>query len=528
MKRDERYNNNKGAALISVMIAVTFITIVASALLYMAYMNFTMKTTSVKSKANFYETEGYLQGISVKLQDNIAKETSPMTYINTLKEGADSYNCQKILALKYPSATISGDASSSSVEIDGDTITLKRGIGAKYVETTDASLPKTKICRFEGITIEQTTPEGLTNNIKTDLVYYVTEESTTADAGGVGEFSMMCDAPLSAGGGFSFMTLYGNALFTDAEFDTGLNKTKPGDGAVILSNSDKINIAGKYCVVYGDIILNDNSCLTITSGNLCVYGDIYLNGNSSLICSGNIYMVDGVLPGRSENTKIISGNGPISKHLYPADLVVKPITSANFTLFEKEMNYHDSDATNDGIINRIIKKASLTDDAGHNFEWNYEDFSDAVKKSPISKYGMNYGWQMFKDGSGNASDFDNMLTFVIVKQLEIKDTSVNSTIISKFPVKYEQAHGVALKKIGPEAFAQLCKPMSDANHDTELEVTKSFGGHNNVKMTAGDFFDPNANKIVNTILGYSVNGEGGGTPVVLSSFKFEDWVKDSE
>ena len=531
MKRNEKYNNNRGAALLSVMIAVTFITIVASALLYMAYMNFTMKAMSVQSKTNFYETEGYLQGVTVKLQDEIAKSPDPATTLNNLTEGGD-YSAAKLLKLKYPTAT--GDGSSASVEIDGDTITLEKG--GNLVITDHSS--KTKKYTFNDVKITQVNSDGLTNNIKTDIVYYVTKESTAADAGGVGEFSMMVDGSLTGSGsasGFSFMTLYGNSFISDAQFDAGLGKTKPGPAAVVMSGSDKINIAGKYCVVYGDMILNDNSCFTVTSGNLCVYGDIYLNGNSTLICSGNIYMVGEALTdyGRTNPTSIIAADGNLSKHLYPAGLTINTITRANFDSFAGELKYNDNIPGNDGFLYQILEEdgAELTSGSS-TFNLHYDDITNNPPNKTTSKYGMTYGWRIFTQSDGNGSDFDNRLTFAKM-QLNLKDSSVNSTIISHFPVTYEQAHGAALKKIGPEAFKILVKKHTDSACDSNMIATIDYSdglGHNynGVQVTCGDFFRPDCDETVNRILGYAVNGEGGGTPLILSSVTFEDWVKDAE
>lgn len=537
MKKNGKYNNNKGAALISVMIAVTFITIVASALLYMAYMNYTMKAVSVQSKMNFYETEGYLQGVTVKLQDNVANMSSgTTTYLATFKDGASNYDCKKLLALKYPSVATdaSSTAASASIEIDGDTITLKRGSGAAYTVAPMNGDPnsKTQVHTFKGVTIVQETPEGLTNNIKTDIVYYVTEDSASADAGGVGEFSMMVDGTLcSSGGGFSFISLYGNNFISDAVKPnvTGntTGKTIPGHGAINLTDNDKVNIAGKYCVVYGDIVLNNNSCLTVTNGNLCVYGDIILNDHSTLICSGKIYMVGEALTdyGRTNPTSIIAPDGHPENHVYPAGLTTQNITKANFNSLAAELKYNDSNPDNDGFLYQILEENGKALSGGNKLF--PENITNGCSVS-TNKYGMTYGWQVRKDAVGNGSDFDNKLTFAIVP-MTIRDTSVNSTILSKSNVTYDTQHGFSLKKIGPEAFKKLNLNSSDPNAlKCSISLNVNGTNYNNLEVSAGDFFKDNCDEIVNRILGYAVNGEGGGTPIVLSSLKFENWVKDSE
>ncbi len=540
MKRKEKFDNNKGAALISVMIAVTFITIVASALLYMAYMNFSMKAMSVQSKANFYETEGYLQGVTVKLQDEIARSTDPATTINNLTESSN-YSAVKLLKLKYPAAT--GNAASATVVIDGDTITLDRG-GSLTV--TDYS-SKTKKYTLSNVKITQVNEDGLTNNIKTDIVYYVTKESTAADAGGVGEFSMMLDGSVSSNGQeFTFMNVYGNTFLTATEDYTnssGVNVTAPGKAsngkvALSLTGSSKMNIVGDYCVVYGDVVLDGNSALVVTQGNLCVYGDIYLNGNSTLICAGKIYMVQEALTdyGRTDVTTIHAGDGNLNKHLYPSTLAISPIGRDKFDSFVAELKYNDSDKSNDGLLNQILKAdgAEFYDtEHSTNKKFKYFDIKDQ-KSGTTTKLGKTFGWAAYGANTNiNGSDLNNKLNFIYTDCL-IKDTSYNSTIISKCNLQYEQAHGFSLSKIGPDVFRVLSikstdttNPLYDNNiHQLQVNIN---GSNTSPKVSAGDFFVDDCNDIVNRVLGYSVNGEGGGgTPIILSSVTYDKWVKDSE
>ncbi len=49
--------NNKGAALVSVLVVTTFITIIATTMLYMAAMNYQQKLTDYQNKQSFYGAE---------------------------------------------------------------------------------------------------------------------------------------------------------------------------------------------------------------------------------------------------------------------------------------------------------------------------------------------------------------------------------------------------------------------------------------------------------------------------------------
>ncbi|MDE7207365.1 MAG: hypothetical protein K2N90_09470, partial [Lachnospiraceae bacterium] len=49
--------NNRGSALISVLVVTTFITIIATTMLYMAAMNYQQKLTDYQNKESFYDAE---------------------------------------------------------------------------------------------------------------------------------------------------------------------------------------------------------------------------------------------------------------------------------------------------------------------------------------------------------------------------------------------------------------------------------------------------------------------------------------
>lgn len=76
--------NNKGAALISVIVVVAFISIIAALALWTSYMNYYMKITDMKSSDNFYSAEGVVEQIKVGLQTELSDATG-VAYNNVLQ-----------------------------------------------------------------------------------------------------------------------------------------------------------------------------------------------------------------------------------------------------------------------------------------------------------------------------------------------------------------------------------------------------------------------------------------------------------
>lgn len=59
--------NNAGSAIVTVIVVVTFISILATTILYMSGMNFFMKMTDLRTKESFYEGETALEEIKAAL-----------------------------------------------------------------------------------------------------------------------------------------------------------------------------------------------------------------------------------------------------------------------------------------------------------------------------------------------------------------------------------------------------------------------------------------------------------------------------
>ena len=76
--------NNRGFSLITVILAVSFIGILALLVLYLALSNFLMKTTDLKGKDSFYTAERALEEIRTGLQQDMGDAMSK-AYIQVLE-----------------------------------------------------------------------------------------------------------------------------------------------------------------------------------------------------------------------------------------------------------------------------------------------------------------------------------------------------------------------------------------------------------------------------------------------------------
>lgn len=72
--------NDKGSALLTVIIAIIFLTLLATTLLYITGMNFMIKQADYQNKRNFYSGETALETIKANLMQNIVSEAAQEAY----------------------------------------------------------------------------------------------------------------------------------------------------------------------------------------------------------------------------------------------------------------------------------------------------------------------------------------------------------------------------------------------------------------------------------------------------------------
>ncbi len=350
-------NDNRGAALVSVLIAVAFIAILASTLLYMTYSNYKMKVVNYESKVNFYGTEHDMTSLSTTIRNRITKASSdPVGELKTItgysqidisnpSSGA-RYNPSKLASLVYSGLA----ADTTEVYIDEDRAIVSDASAADMKVTfstniTDTTIPNftvendmsagddgvlgtaddventaVQVVTLKGVVIEQEElASGYTNKITTDLVYRV-KTSPSASSSGVGDFSMIMDTPLDCTTSEpARLTLYGNVMIGSNEYATCVDTRsaeqggmfeadgvthatvyKPGSNgakpALHLGGDTIFTLVGDYMIIMGDVVLDDSAILNIVSGQITICGDVYVNGDSSFMCTGTVYFPYGNKP----------------------------------------------------------------------------------------------------------------------------------------------------------------------------------------------------------------------------------------
>ena len=414
--------NNKGAALISVMIAITFISIVATTLLVITLNNYQMKVVNNQSKSNFYETEQRLNVVTAQVRNNIITSTSINGDLGILLrgDGADYssaneiiYKADKIAELAFPGETVHTLGSKVYVDQGTDKFYF---FDTPTTGNTDCKVVITEKTNGKQVTIKNVTIKQVSNQnsiadegeyentIKTDINFFVEiPQSGGGAAGGIGSCAFLLDntIQIDSSDHASRLNIAGNTIMgkyhlTGTNYNTwylngteqtsetlvsnhsepvSISKTKSGgtvswvdttsanaDSAIIYLNSTSfMNFNSDYNVILGDVYLKDMSVLNVIDGQFTVYGDIFVETKAAFVCKAKLSM--------GYNCGIYSvdpSNGnctPITANTPGSNVVcgtITPLDKKNYDKMADHLKLMDGDGSNDGILPNILKKANYT------------------------------------------------------------------------------------------------------------------------------------------------------------------------
>ena len=85
MKKQKK--DNRGAAMILVIVSIAFIGMLVAMIVYMAYCNYLMKGTDRVAKNNFYSAESALDAINAGLQQDVS-DSMAEAYVQTMQNSS--------------------------------------------------------------------------------------------------------------------------------------------------------------------------------------------------------------------------------------------------------------------------------------------------------------------------------------------------------------------------------------------------------------------------------------------------------
>ena len=541
-KFSSRKFNNKGAALVAIMIAVAFISIVASTLLVLSVNNFQMKAVANESRDNFYVTEQDINIMSVQLR-NAAKNSSSdgvSDVTDLISNDGMSIDDKKLCKLVYPAAT-----SDTFVDSTGSYTFSHTG---NILKETNVGGTKVTI---KGVGVKHIDPDGYENTIRTDMVLYIERAVAGGAVSGVGDCSFLLDNNLYIDGNANCtrINIYGNSIMGNYHLVNGKSEpyTIPVNSNSInvnnVNNSNvngspactlllrpgyDVNLLGDYTVIIGDVYISDKSVLNVCRGDFTVFGNIFVSKSGSFICAGNLHLGNG-----GHIYSVDTGNGTIVEvtktqldshnHKYLNCFVGSTfdnLPASAYADIRSKLSLDDNDESNDGVLPHILKKSPHINN-GNGYIYNLKASAQDFSKTKFYFNGEEYNVDIAQ-GDLNGS-YQHKLLIVPASvnggYTKLTNSILDCTIISKKPAMLYETHNASVSMLGGECFNTFLKNPNKfkAQQDSNSNVTE---------VTVGECFDANCNNFVQSIFSISIGANGGAASGVTdTAMGFKNWYK---
>lgn len=525
------FKTKKGAALVSILIAATFLTIIGSTVLILAANNYSMKAMSLNSKNNYYETERDINALTAKIRSGLTGASISASADCKMLLGVDEnnrYDCMALARLVYPDNVenagykVSGTKDKAIVTLTEDSgrevklyITSGTNPGKpNYIYSTSTSGMIDKLT-IKDVCVSRETSDNYENTIMTDIEIYVERTMPKANIDGIGSFSLIMDAPLQLDSN-TRLNMYGSAYIADYSFNGTMSE--PGDGAIVLSNSAQLHMLGSHNVIYGDIVLHDKSVLNVIGGDLSVFGNIYVLDNAALIMNENstLYMAEGyelhTVPTSENNVLPITLIDDVASS-------VEIISLRDFEFFKTFMGLNDGSRYNDGLIATMCEENKPLDALNGEKAYFYEMGINGQSRTESEFFGEPIRTIVYNERQINESAEYALVLNSYAS--EIVCSNPKSTIISTVPLAVRGVSNLSLTSFGAERYAHiLMKDRLNAQYDPyacEMRCNIPYSKENpnwstgNLTCQVGGFFKEEVDDVINGVLGIATNSSGLNT-----------------
>ncbi len=274
-------NNNKGSAIISVMVAMLFVVALGVALLFTAYTGYRVKVVERSDSKNFYDASTAMEEVRAGIQKSVnsaltdAYSSVLVNYVTYTDPDAE-FKSQFLAQLKN---TPPFSAFGSGVKALGALVSNPQGA---TISVTAGAVDSTVLNQLtvKGVALKYVDKNGFESNISTDMVIHFPDfyAGSTASAK-LGSYAIVADTGLKSEG-------VGGTLKGDIF---------AGNGGVSVELGSKLSITEGDLTCKGDIVTADagNTAFVFGAGG----NDLWSRGikagqSSSINISGNCRVED--------------------------------------------------------------------------------------------------------------------------------------------------------------------------------------------------------------------------------------------
>lgn len=321
LKRRKFIWDNQGSTMVIVLVAIALISVLASVLMAMSYMNYSMKVTELNSKKNMYTAETILDQINVGLQNEISESVED-AYIRSMQRYTldddtlrnSNFANYYLGELRNRLKSDTGDAQYQIAPIDSDGDgTYDRGLvkyldsglqtayhnGTLVISSTDSKMQSVAIATTDSsgntiyesqglmlynLHIEYTDAKEYTTVIETDIRLKTPSLTlvTKTSMPDVFDYSLVADAGLESGTVTSNVTFDGNVYGGNDTYDLS------DEGGILIKQGHNWNFTSNSRVVSaGPVTIEPTAKMTTNGSTECWVQSIVL-AKQSMITSGSL------------------------------------------------------------------------------------------------------------------------------------------------------------------------------------------------------------------------------------------------
>ena len=329
--------NNRGAAMISVLIAVAFIAVLATSLLYLAYMNYLTKAMRYGSTDDFYTSEYAIDELASTLQQvAVDKGNAGGNISDAITEIGKAVSAN---SGKYNNAQVESllKAATNNATISVNTAVTS---GNNYVTTSNS-------VTLKGVVVTSTSPQGYVNTVRTDItINFRPQGEGSLD---INDFSVISDSPIRCGGDAGDLILSG-CIYTQKNSATSSVLGVATGTAMQLDNHAVVQMIGDKAVINGDLVIG-SACTLLVSCDTVVYGDVKIGNDSTLIILDKFKVTGDIKKTGTGEYKVADASKLKTKYKYDGNEIPGYGSSPKYTglvnrLFCSEVWFYDKSVNN--------------------------------------------------------------------------------------------------------------------------------------------------------------------------------------
>ncbi len=311
-KKNNVLRDNKGSTIIVVLITMTFLTVLASVLLYLSLINLQMKKMDKAGKVNFYSAEAVMNEVRAVVQQ-AASDSIKTAYTNVLISyntassdvqtnnfktmffsGLDDFKINAESLFTWSGSNISYNPSLLQIALALDPITAGVSGSGAVQKLVDGDGHITGII-MKDVTVRYT-KNGYETIVTSDIKIHAPElpyTSTSGKQAAIPDFAIIARGTLAQPAGNGIVSIFGN-VYAGAVAVGGSGNTFNVQNAAYFVSAGPVTVNG------GTMSLNLNSSVWAkdirldTGGRINIAGDAYIANDMNLY--GNL--TQAVLSGR--------------------------------------------------------------------------------------------------------------------------------------------------------------------------------------------------------------------------------------